>query len=89
MAKGGYDKEKDKIIKNFRIPISSERELNISIQSYDGGENKVQLGPYIRIDRDGHDIGIWGKLGRMDLSEIEMIFEKLPTVIKALKKLNK
>ena len=85
----GYDKDKDKFVKEWRLPISSERELSISIRSYDGGENKVQLGPYMRLDKDHHDIGIWGKLGRMDLSEVEMVLEKLPAIIKTLKKLSK
>ena len=64
MAKG-YDKDLDKVLKEWRVPISSERELSITVRSYGGGDAKVQLGPYIRIDGDGKDIGVYGKLGRM------------------------
>ena len=82
-----YDKEKDKIVKEWRRKISSERELSITLRSYDGKPAKLQIGPYIRIDKDGNDIGVWGRLGRMDLADAEIVLEYLPRVLKFMTKL--
>ena len=89
MAKGGYDKEKDKILKEWRHKISSERELSLTVRSYNGGDMQLQIGPYIRIDDEGNDIGIWGRLGRMDISELEIVFDLIPKAITFMKKLDK
>lgn len=89
MATKGYDKEKDKILKEWRHKISSERELSLTVRSYNSGEAKLQIGPYIRIDSEGNDNGIWGRLGRMDLSELKIVFESIPDAIKFMKALNK
>lgn len=85
----GYDKEKDKILKEWRHKISSERELSLTVRSYNDGDPKLQIGPYIRLNADGEDIGVWGKLGRMDLTELEIIFESIPDAMKFMKKLEK
>lgn len=88
MAKG-YDKDLDKVLKEWRHKISSERELSLTVRCYNNGIPKLQIGPYIRLDSDGKDIGVWGKLGRMDLTELEIIFESIPDAIKFMKKLEK
>lgn len=85
----GYDKDKDKILKEWRKKISSERELSLTVRSYNDGEPKLQIGPYIRLNSEGEDIGVWGRLGRMDLSELELVFESIPDAIKFMKKLKK
>jgi len=85
----GYDKDKDKILKEWRHRISSERELSLTVRSYNNGDPKLQIGPYIRINDKGEDIGVWGRLGRMDLTDLETVFELLPKAIKFMQKLGK
>jgi len=85
----GYDKDKDKILKEWRHRISSERELSLTVRSYNNGDPKLQIGPYIRINDEGEDIGVWGRLGRMDLTDLETVFALLPKAIKFMQKLEK
>lgn len=85
----GYDKDKDVVLKEWCHEISSERELSITVRSYDGGEPKVQIGPYIRIDVNGNNIGVWGKVGRMDVMDLEPVLELLPKVLKFMKNYKK
>ena len=85
----GYDKDLDKVLKEWRHKISSERELSLTIRCYNNGTPKLQIGPYIRVDSEGNDIGVWGKLGRLDIQEIKIISQYLQKVLKFLERTNK
>ncbi len=61
-----YDASKDEVIKQWRC---EETGLLVSIQRYDGGEAKVQIGPRMLKKRDGGDRAP-AKAGRLTIEDI-------------------
>jgi hypothetical protein len=64
-----FDQSKDKEL----FKAVSERGLRVTVNSYDGGSPKVQIGPREFENRDG-EIRL-GKTGRLSLEEWEWLLE--------------
>lgn len=67
----GFDPEKDKVIKEWR---SEETGLVISINQYDGGEPKLQIGPRIIMKKDGTE-GAPRRAGRLTVEDVMWLYE--------------
>jgi hypothetical protein len=71
-----YDASKDEVIKQWRC---EETGLMVSIQRYDGGEAKVQIGPRMLKKRDGGDRAP-AKAGRLTIEDILWLYEIIDEV---------
>ncbi|SCY74778.1 hypothetical protein [Desulfoluna spongiiphila] len=67
----GFDPEKDKKLKEWRCEDTG---LLVSINQYDKGEPKVQIGPRILKKKDGTDRAP-AKAGRLSISDISFIYD--------------
>ncbi len=67
----GFDPEKDKKLKEWRC---EETGLLVSINQYDKGEPKVQIGPRILKKKDGSDRAP-AKAGRLSIDDIAFIYD--------------
>ncbi|MCP4747929.1 MAG: hypothetical protein GY874_17600 [Desulfobacteraceae bacterium] len=66
-----YDPEKDKVIKKWHC---EETGLIISINRYDQGEAKVQIGPRILKKKDGSDRAPV-KAGRLTIEDMMWLYD--------------
>jgi hypothetical protein len=66
-----YDANKDEVIKQWRC---EETGLLISIQRYDGGEAKVQIGPRILRKKDGGERAP-AKAGRLTIEDLMFLYD--------------
>jgi len=66
-----YDANKDEVIKQWRC---EETGLLISIQRYDGGEAKVQIGPRILRKKDGSERAP-AKAGRLTIEDLMFLYD--------------
>jgi hypothetical protein len=71
-----YDASKDEVIKQWRC---EETGLLVSIQRYDGGEAKVQIGPRMLKKRDGGDRAP-AKAGRLTIEDILWLYDIIDEV---------
>jgi len=67
----GFDPEKDKKLKEWRCEDTG---LLVSINQYDKGEPKVQIGPRILKKKDGTDRAP-AKAGRLSISDIGFLYD--------------
>lgn len=67
----GFDPEKDKKLKEWRCEDTG---LLVSINQYDKGEPKVQIGPRILKKKDGTDRAP-AKAGRLSIDDIGFIYD--------------
>lgn len=75
-----YDPQKDEMIKQWRC---EETGLMISIQRYDGGEAKVQIGPRILLKKDGSERAP-AKAGRLTIEDMLWIYDIIDEVKETL-----
>jgi len=73
--KGGFDPEKDKILKSWRC---EETGLIVSINQYGEGEPKVQIGPRMIVKKDGKEVQ--SKAGRMTIEDLIWFYEIIDEV---------
>ena len=66
-----YDANKDEVIKQWRC---DETGLLISIQRYNGGEAKVQIGPRILRKKDGSERAP-AKAGRLTIEDLMFLYD--------------
>jgi hypothetical protein len=71
-----FDPEKDKMIKKWRC---EETGLTVSINQYDRGEPKVQIGPRILKKKDGSDRAPV-KAGRLTMEDILWLYDTIDEV---------
>ena len=71
-----YDPNKDEVLKKWRC---EETGLIVSINRYDGGEAKVQLGPRILRKQDGSDRAPV-KAGRLTIEDLMWLYEIIDEV---------
>jgi len=67
----GFDPEKDKMLKEWR---SDETGLVLSINQYDSGEPKLQIGPRIIMKKDGTK-GAPRRAGRLTVEDVMWIYD--------------
>ena len=70
----GFDKSKDVV--EWMIDIDG---LQITVNRYNGGEPKLQIGPRIYTKSDGSDG--FAKAGRLSFVEARQLLEKLPDAL--------
>jgi hypothetical protein len=68
---GGFDPEKDKVLKQWKC---EETGLVISINQYDGGEAKLQIGPRILLKKDGTERAPM-KAGRLSVEDVMWLYD--------------
>jgi len=66
-----YDPNKDEMVKKWRC---EETGLMVSIQRYDGGEAKVQIGPRILLKKDGTERAP-AKAGRLTIEDLMFLYD--------------
>ncbi len=71
-----YDPTKDEMIKQWRC---EETGLLISIQRYNGGEPKVQIGPRILLKKDGTERAP-AKAGRLTIEDMFWFYDIIDDV---------
>lgn len=71
-----FDKEKDKILKNWRC---EETGLVISINQYNEGQPKVQIGPRILKKQDGSDRAPV-RAGRLSMEDIIWFYDTIDEI---------
>ena len=71
-----YDATKDEVIKRWRC---EETGLTVSIQRYDGGEAKVQIGPRLLLRKDGTERAP-AKAGRLTIEDLLWLYEIIDEV---------
>lgn len=71
-----YDASKDEVIKQWRC---EETGLMVSIQRYDGGEAKVQIGPRMLKKKDGSDRAP-AKAGRLTIEDVLWLYDIIDEV---------
>jgi hypothetical protein len=79
-----FDPSKDKILKNWRCENTG---LIVSINRYDAGEAKVQIGPRSFIRKDGAESQ--RKAGRLSMEDILWLYDILDEIKDALSNLAK
>ena len=72
----GFDPEKDKVVKEWRC---EETGLVISINQYDGGEPKLQIGPRIIMKKDGTE-GAPRRAGRLSVEDLMWLYDIIDEV---------
>ena len=66
-----YDPNKDEVLRKWRC---EETGLQLSINRYDGGEAKLQIGPRILRKQDGSDRAPV-KAGRLTIEDLMWLYE--------------
>jgi hypothetical protein len=79
-----YDPTKDEMIKQWRC---EETGLLISIQRYNGGEPKVQIGPRILLKKDGTQRAP-AKAGRLTIEDMLWFYDIIDDVKEELSALS-
>ena len=79
-----FDPEKDKILKKWKC---EETGLLITINQYNGGEPKVQIGPRVFIKKDGNESQ--RKAGRLTMEDLMWVYDIIDEVKDELSKLAK
>jgi hypothetical protein len=74
-----FDAEKDKVLKFWR---SEETGLIISINSYNDGEAKVQIGPRIFVKKDGSESQ--RRAGRLSMEDTLWLYDIIDEIKEAL-----
>lgn len=71
-----YDPSKDEVIKKWRC---EETGLEVSIQRYDGGEAKLQIGPRILRKKDGSERAP-AKAGRLTVEDVMWLYDLIDEI---------
>ncbi len=79
-----YDPTKDEMMKQWRC---AETGLLISIQRYNGGEPKVQIGPRILLKKDGTERAP-AKAGRLTIEDMLWLYDIIDDVKEELSALS-
>ena len=77
-----FDPEKDKILKKWKC---EETGLIVSINRYDQGEPKLQIGPRVFIKKDGNESQ--RRAGRMTVEDLLWFYDIIDEVKDDLQKL--
>jgi len=77
-----FEPEKDKVVKKWRCEQTG---LVISINQYDNGEPKLQIGPRVVIKKDGGEAQ--RKSGRLTIEDVMWIYDVIDEVKDELSKL--
>jgi hypothetical protein len=77
-----FDPDKDKILKKWRC---EETGLVVSINQYDNGEPKLQIGPRVITKKDGGEIQ--RKAGRLTMEDLMWFYDIIDVVKEELSKL--
>ena len=77
-----FDPEKDKILKKWK---SEETGLIVSINQYENGEPKLQIGPRIFVKKDGNESQ--RRAGRMTIEDLLWFYDIIDEVKDDLQKL--
>jgi hypothetical protein len=77
-----FDPEKDKILKKWK---SEETGLIVSINQYENGEPKLQIGPRVFVKKDGNESQ--RRAGRMTIEDLLWFYEIIDEVKDDLQKL--
>ncbi|MCU0556229.1 MAG: hypothetical protein WAV08_03595 [Desulfobacterales bacterium] len=78
-----FDPDKDKIIKKWHC---EETGLMVSINQYDRGEPKVQIGPRMLKKKDGSDRAP-AKAGRLTMEDVLWLYENIDEIKDELSRL--
>jgi hypothetical protein len=78
-----YDPDKDEMLKQWRC---EETGLAVSIQRYDGGEAKLQIGPRLLRRKDGGERAP-AKAGRLTIEDLMWLYEIIDEVKEELSRL--
>lgn len=70
-----FDKEKDKVIKEWK---SEETGLVISINQYNEGEPKVQVGPRMVMKKDGTESQ--RRAGRLTMEDVMWLYDVIDEI---------
>ncbi len=79
-----YDPTKDEVINQWRC---KETGLNVSIQRYNGGEAKVQIGPRILLKKDGTERAP-AKAGRLTIEDVLWLYDIIDDIKEELSALS-
>jgi DNA repair exonuclease SbcCD nuclease subunit len=79
-----FDPSKDKVLKSWR---SEDSGLVISINQYNEGQPKVQIGPRIILRKDGKETQV--RAGRLSMEDLMWFYEIIDEVRDALADLTK
>jgi len=66
-----FDKSKDKVVQEWELDNGNDKKLMVSVMSYNGGEQKLQIGPRTYTKRNG-GTG-FGKAGRLTMPEVNFV----------------
>lgn len=77
-----FDQEKDKILKKWKC---EETGLIVSINQYENGEPKLQIGPRIFVKKDGNESQ--RRAGRMTIEDLLWFYDIIDEVKDDLQKL--
>ena len=77
-----FDPEKDKILKKWK---SEETGLIVSINQYENGEPKLQIGPRVFVKKDGNESQ--RRAGRMTIEDLLWFYDIIDEVKDDLQKL--
>lgn len=80
-----YDPEKDEMLKQWRCEQTG---LMISIQRYNGGEAKMQIGPRILLKKDGSQRAP-AKAGRLTIEDVMWLYDIIDEIKDELSHLSK
>ena len=80
-----YDPEKDEMLKQWRC---EETGLMVSIQRYNGGEAKLQIGPRILLKKDGSQRAP-AKAGRLTVEDVMWLYDIIDEIKDELSDLSK
>ena len=72
----GFDSSKDKILKKWH---NENTGLCLSINQYDNGEPKLQIGPRIFKKKDGSDRAPV-RAGRLSVKDLDWLYEKIDEI---------
>jgi hypothetical protein len=80
-----YDPEKDEMMKQWRC---EETGLMVSIQRYNNGEAKLQIGPRILLKKDGSQRAP-AKAGRLTIEDVMWLYDIIDDIKDELSDLSK
>lgn len=80
-----YDPEKDEMLKQWRC---EETGLMVSIQRYNSGEAKLQIGPRILLKKDGSQRAP-AKAGRLTIEDVIWLYDIIDDIKDELSNLSK
>ena len=72
-----FDTSKDMVVKSWKIGDPSDKHLEVSVMSYNGGELKMQI---VRKFNYKNGKAGFGKMGRLTLAETIALSEVLPEI---------